>query len=49
MPVIIEPADWPLWLGEAEGDVKHCFGRRRGRAAVLAGREEGWQRPERRP
>ena len=20
MPVIIEPADWPLWLGEAEGD-----------------------------
>jgi putative SOS response-associated peptidase YedK len=21
MPVIIEQADWPLWLGEAEGDV----------------------------
>ena len=21
MPVIIERADWPLWLGEAEGDV----------------------------
>ena len=21
MPVIIEKADWPLWLGEAEGDV----------------------------
>jgi putative SOS response-associated peptidase YedK len=21
MPVIIEPADWPLWLGEAQGDV----------------------------
>jgi putative SOS response-associated peptidase YedK len=21
MPVIIEPTDWPLWLGEAEGDV----------------------------
>jgi len=20
MPVILEPADWPLWLGEAEGD-----------------------------
>jgi putative SOS response-associated peptidase YedK len=20
MPVIIEKADWPLWLGEAEGD-----------------------------
>jgi putative SOS response-associated peptidase YedK len=20
MPVIIEPEDWPLWLGEAEGD-----------------------------
>jgi hypothetical protein len=21
MPVILEQADWPLWLGEAEGDV----------------------------
>ena len=21
MPVIIERADWPLWLGEADGDV----------------------------
>jgi putative SOS response-associated peptidase YedK len=21
MPVIIEPADWPVWLGEADGDV----------------------------
>ena len=20
MPVVIEPADWPVWLGEAEGD-----------------------------
>lgn len=20
MPVILEPADWPAWLGEAEGD-----------------------------
>jgi len=20
MPVIVEPSDWPLWLGEAEGD-----------------------------
>ena len=20
MPVILEPADWPLWLGEAPGD-----------------------------
>jgi len=20
MPVIIEPEDWPLWLGEVEGD-----------------------------
>jgi putative SOS response-associated peptidase YedK len=20
MPVILEPADWPIWLGEAEGD-----------------------------
>jgi putative SOS response-associated peptidase YedK len=20
MPVIIETADWPVWLGEAEGD-----------------------------
>ncbi len=20
MPVILEPADWPLWLGEAGGD-----------------------------
>jgi putative SOS response-associated peptidase YedK len=20
MPVIIEPQDWPLWLGEVEGD-----------------------------
>jgi putative SOS response-associated peptidase YedK len=21
MPVILEKADWPVWLGEAEGDV----------------------------
>ena len=21
MPVVLEPADWPIWLGEAEGDV----------------------------
>jgi putative SOS response-associated peptidase YedK len=21
MPVVIEPADWPIWLGEIEGDV----------------------------
>jgi putative SOS response-associated peptidase YedK len=21
MPVIIEKADWPIWLGEVEGDV----------------------------
>ena len=20
MPVIVEPGDWPLWLGEVEGD-----------------------------
>jgi putative SOS response-associated peptidase YedK len=20
MPVILEPADWPVWFGEAEGD-----------------------------
>lgn len=20
MPVIVEPPDWPLWLGEIEGD-----------------------------
>jgi putative SOS response-associated peptidase YedK len=20
MPVVLEPTDWPLWLGEAEGD-----------------------------
>jgi putative SOS response-associated peptidase YedK len=20
MPVILEPSDWPLWLGEVEGD-----------------------------
>ncbi len=20
MPTILEPADWPLWLGEVEGD-----------------------------
>ena len=20
MPVILEPADWPVWLGEVEGD-----------------------------
>lgn len=29
MPLIIEPADWPLWLGEAEGDPQRSFGRRR--------------------
>ncbi|MGE0224022.1 MAG: SOS response-associated peptidase [Acetobacteraceae bacterium] len=22
MPVVLEPGDWPLWLGEAEGDPK---------------------------
>ena len=21
MPVVFEPADWPVWLGEAEGDL----------------------------
>jgi putative SOS response-associated peptidase YedK len=20
MPVVLEPADWPAWLGEADGD-----------------------------
>ena len=22
MPVLLEPADWPLWLGEVEGDAQ---------------------------
>jgi len=21
MPVVLEPADWPVWLGEADGDL----------------------------
>jgi len=29
MPVIIEKADWPVWLGEVEGDVLSCSVRRR--------------------
>ena len=41
MPVIIEREDWPLWLGEAEGDPKFAAqGRARGRAARLAGGQE---------
>ena len=24
MPVILEAADWPMWLGEAEGDAPRC-------------------------
>ena len=39
MPVIIERADWPLWLGELDGDpARTAAARRRRRAAVLAGR-----------
>lgn len=26
MPVVVEPADWPLWLGEAEGDAAALLG-----------------------
>jgi putative SOS response-associated peptidase YedK len=26
MPVILEPADWPVWLGEAEGDPAALLG-----------------------
>ena len=29
MPVIIETENWPLWLGEVEGDPRPCSGRRR--------------------
>ena len=29
MPVIVEQADWPLWLGEQEGDPAHCYGQPR--------------------
>ena len=25
MPVIMEPQDWPLWLGEVEGDPASLF------------------------
>lgn len=25
MPVIVEPEDWPLWLGETEGDARHLL------------------------
>ena len=47
MPVIIERADWPLWLGEARrrpSDVASGSSGRR--AAVLAGRQEGRECPE---
>ena len=37
MPVIIERADWPLWLGEADGDVAALLRRARRRAPDLAG------------
>ena len=39
MPVIIEKADWPLWLGEVEGDPATLLPGARGRPAVLACRE----------
>jgi putative SOS response-associated peptidase YedK len=25
MPVVLEPADWPAWLGETEGDPSHLL------------------------
>ncbi len=25
MPVVLEPADWPLWLGEAEGPYRELM------------------------
>jgi putative SOS response-associated peptidase YedK len=49
MPVIIEKADWPLWLGEVEGDPATLLPGARGRPAVLACREGRRQRPQRWP
>ena len=49
MPVIIETADWPLWLGEAGWRSRRAAATGPGRcAARLAGRQEGRQRQERR-
>ena len=40
MPVIIERADWPVWLGEADGDSSTASAGIRRKSAVLAGRKE---------
>jgi putative SOS response-associated peptidase YedK len=46
MPVIVERADWPEWLGEAEGDVTALLRPAPGRVATVAGRQTGRQRAE---
>ena len=49
MPVIIEREDWPLWLGETEGDpALPAPPGTRGCPADLAGRESGGEGQERR-
>ena len=49
MPVIIERDDWPLWLGETEGDLEFIAAPgTRGRPAGLAGRKGRRQLQERR-
>ena len=46
--MIIERQDWPLWLGEAEGDPSSLLRPARGRPAAMAGRKSRGQRPQRR-
>ena len=48
MPVIIERANWPLWLGEDDGDPATLLQpAAEDVLAVLAGGQEGRERPER--
>ena len=48
MPVVLEEADWPVWLGEAEGDALPCSSRWRRYPAPLVGESRGEQCAEQR-
>ena len=49
MPVILDQADWPEWLGEAEGDRTAMLRPGPGRySADLAGQHQGQHAPEQR-
>lgn len=50
MPVILEPQDWPRWLGEADGDDGLDAAGARRHVASLAGEpcgQQGAQQPRR--